>query len=149
MTKLSRRDVLAGLGSGTLMLKGGSLTSFTAKSAPNSEYLFEPGLNYLNTAALGPTPRSVLERVLKSWYELELNPVMMAYGYGAVHVTTDTARKQIAALINCNADELLITRSATEAMNSLALGVELNRGDRVLTTTVEHEGGLNGWEHLK
>ena len=73
----------------------------------------------------------------------------MAYNDGAVHTATDTAREQIAALINCTADELLITRSATAAMNSLALGMSLSRGDRVLTTDVEHEGGTNGWFYLK
>ena len=151
MTKLSRRDLLAGLGSGTVMLGGGSLARLTAANsvAANSEYLFEPGMNYLNTAALGPTTRSVLDAVLKSWYELELNPVMMAYANGAVHVATDEARKQIGSLINCDADELLLARSATDAMNSIALGVALNQGDRVLTTSAEHEGGLNGWEYLK
>ena len=136
------------------MLSGGSFS--LSKGSPvethladNSEYMFEPGLNYLNTAALGPTPRSVLDKVLKAWYELELDPVMMAYANGAAHVATDRAREQLAALINCNADELLITRSATEAMNTVALGLNLNRGDRVLTTDVEHEGGTNGWEYLK
>jgi selenocysteine lyase/cysteine desulfurase len=120
-----------------------------ARPMDNSEFLFEPGLNYLNTAALGPTPRTVLDKVLKAWYELELNPVAMAYGDGAVHVATDHAREQIAALIGCAADELLITRSATDAMNSVALGINLDRGDRVLTTDVEHEGGSICWSYLK
>jgi selenocysteine lyase/cysteine desulfurase len=120
-----------------------------ARPIVNSEYMFEPGLNYLNTAALGPTPRSVLDKVMKAWYELELNPVMMAYGNGAVHVATDRAREQVAALIGCTADELLITRSATDAMSSVALGLNLDRGDRVLTTDVEHEGGSVGWGYLK
>jgi selenocysteine lyase/cysteine desulfurase len=74
---------------------------------------------------------------------------MNAYGNGAVHVATDNAREQVAALIGCTADELLITRSATEAMNSVALGLNLERGDRVLTTDVEHEGGSVGWKYLK
>ena len=104
---------------------------------------------YLNTAALGPTTRSVLERTLAAWNELESDPVMMAYADGAVHTATDTAREQLADLINCMADELLFTRSATGAMNSLALGMNLSRGDRVLTTDVEHEGGTNGWFYLK
>ena len=34
-------------------------------------------------------------------------------------------------------------------MNTVALGLNLNRGDRVLTSDVEHEGGINGWEYLK
>ena len=154
MSKLSRRRLLAGLTSGALLVSGESFAwsegvDSEARLAGDSEYLFEPGLNYLNTAALGPTPRSVLDQVLKTWYELELNPVMMAYGNGAVHVATDKAREQVAALIGCSARELLITRCATEAMNSVALGLNPDRGDRVLTTDVEHEGGRVGWDYLK
>jgi selenocysteine lyase/cysteine desulfurase len=154
MTKLSRRALLAGLAGGAVLVSGESFArSEGARSimrlADNSEYLFEPKLNYLNTAALGPTPRTVLDKVLKAWYELELNPVMMAYGDGAVHVATDRAREQVAGLINCTADELLITRSATDAMNAVALGINLERGDHLLTTDVEHEGGSIGWEYLK
>ncbi|MDQ3820281.1 MAG: aminotransferase class V-fold PLP-dependent enzyme, partial [Acidobacteriota bacterium] len=103
----------------------------------------------MNTAALGPTPKAVLDQVLKAWYELELDPVMMAYGDGAVHVATDQARERLAALIGCTADELLITRSATDAMNCTGLGINLERGERVLTTDVEHEGGSVCWSYLK
>ena len=149
MNKLSRREMIGGLTSGALLLNGRSASAagVAALFSDKSEYLFEPGLNYLNTAALGPTPRSILDQVLKAWYELELDPVMMSYANGPSHVATDRAREQLATLLNCKADELLITRSATEAMNSIALGMNFNPGDRVLTTDVEHEGGINGWEY--
>jgi selenocysteine lyase/cysteine desulfurase len=154
MTKPSRREILSGLAGGALLLTGESraLSTVFDSASPrtdNSEYMFEPGLNYLNTAALGPTPRSILDKVLKAWTELESNPVMMAYGPGAVHVSTDKARAQVAALIGCSADEILFTRSATDAMNSVALSLNLERADRVLTTNVEHEGGMNGWNYMK
>ncbi len=154
MNKLSRRELLAGLTSGAFLLNAEPFArskgpELEARLADNSEYMFEPGLNYLNTAALGPTPRTVLDKVLKAWYELELDPVMMAYGMGAVHVETDHAREQVATLIGCTADELLISRSATDAMNCVALGLNLNPGDRVLTTDVEHEGGSICWSYLK
>ena len=154
MSKPSRREILSGLAGGALLLGAESRALSNAfasgsRLSDNSEYMFEPGLNYLNTAALGPTPRSVLDKVLKAWSELESNPVMMAYGNGAVHVATDKARGQVAALIGCSADELLFTRSATDAMNSFALSLNLERGDRVLITDVEHEGGTNAWTYLK
>lgn len=154
MSDLSRRELLASLAGGALLMSGESVAwsegvGSEARTADKSEYLFEPGLNYLNTAALGPTPLTVLDKVLKAWYELELNPVMMAYGDGAVHVATDYAREKVAALIGCTADELLITRSATDAMNCVALALNLDRGARVLTTDVEHEGGSICWSYLK
>ena len=154
MSKLSRRELLGGLTCGAFLVSGEPLAwsegvDPEARSANNSEYLFEPGLNYLNTAALGPTPRTVLDKVLKAWYDLELNPVTKGYGSGAVHLATDRAREQVAALIGCTADELLVTRSATDALNCAALGINLDRGDRVLTTDVEHEGGSVCWNYLK
>lgn len=154
MSNFSRRELLAALTSGALMLSGETVawsegTASETSLAENSEYLFEPGLNYLNTAALGPTPRSVLEKVLKAWYELELNPVIMSYNNGKVHLATDHAREQLAALIGCSSNELLITRCATDAMNAVAFGINLEPGDRVLTTDVEHEGGSLCWTFLR
>jgi selenocysteine lyase/cysteine desulfurase len=112
-----------------------------------SEYLLAPGLTYLNTASLGPTSRAVLDRTLETWRELESNPVAMAYGEGPVQAAADRARALMASVLNCTADEILITRSTTDAMNSLAQGIRLNSGDRVLTTDQEHDGGSVGWRY--
>jgi selenocysteine lyase/cysteine desulfurase len=112
----------------------------------DAPYLFAPGLTYLNTASLGPTPRAVLDRTLDAWRELETNPVYMAYGKGPAHVAADRTRTLAADLLACTADEILITRSTTDAMNSLALNLRLARGDRVLLTDQEHEGGSVGWQ---
>jgi selenocysteine lyase/cysteine desulfurase len=112
-----------------------------------SEYLLAPGLTYLNTASLGPTPRAVLNRTLETWNELESNPVYMAYGDGPSLAAADRTREQAAGLLGCTADEILISRSTTDAMNSLAQGVRLVQGDRVLLTDQEHEGGSLGWQY--
>ena len=112
----------------------------------DSPYLFASGLTYLNTASLGPTPRAVLDRTLDAWRELESNPVYMAYGSGPAHAAADRTRALAADLLGCAADEILITRSTTDAMNSLALNLRLTRGDRVLLTDQEHEGGSVGWQ---
>jgi selenocysteine lyase/cysteine desulfurase len=85
--------------------------------------------------------------MVDAWRELERNPVRMAYGDGAVHVATDGVRERTAAFLGCSADELLLTRSTTDAMNAVAMAVRLAPGDRVLTTNLEHEGGSNGWRY--
>jgi selenocysteine lyase/cysteine desulfurase len=118
-----------------------------AEPPTDSEYLFAPGLTYLNTASLGPTPRAVLNRTLEAWRELESNPVYMAYGSGPSHVAADRTRVLAADLLGCAADEILITRSTTDAMNSLAHAMRLKRGDRVLITDQEHDGGCVGWRY--
>ncbi len=151
MNSFSRRDALIGLlGVGGTLGVGEPLFGNTEPSNyADQEYMFAPGLTYLNTGSLGPTPRSVLEATLKAWHELETNPVGMTYNDGSVHKLTDTVREKLAKFIGSTADELLITRSTTDAMNAAALGIGIGRGDRVLTTDVEHEGGSVGWKYLK
>jgi selenocysteine lyase/cysteine desulfurase len=145
---VSRRELLSGLGfaAGASAL-GGNIAG--AYSTEVGEYGFAPGLIYLNTGSLGPTPRSVLDAVMKAWQQLETNPVAMSYGAGAVHALADKTRNAVAGLIGCSADEVLLTRSTTNAMNSAALGIDLVRGDRVLTTDSEHEGGSACWKYLE
>ena len=146
MKNLSRRELLL---SGVAGMAGAALwTNAQAAIADASEYMLQPGLIYLNTGSLAPTPRSILDTVLKAWHELETNPVAMSYG-GAVHSLADQTRNSVASLIGCSADEVLLTRSTTNAMNIAGLGIELAHGDRVLTTDVEHEGGSAAWKYLE
>ncbi len=140
----TRRTTLAAMG---LAPAGPSLALMP--SAPEAaEYGFAPGLAYLNTASLGPTPRGVREAMDRAWTELETNPVGMAYGDGDVLAQTDVARARIGAVLGCEADDLLLTRSTTDAMNIIAAATRLSEGDRVLTTDQEHEGGTYCWTNL-
>jgi selenocysteine lyase/cysteine desulfurase len=156
----TRRDFLAAVGLASTLAAAPNFLSASAlnlqeakqagKPASQSEYMLAPGLTYLNTASLGPTPRAVLDRTLQAWYELESEPVRMAYysEKDTVLVATDHVREQAASFLGCTTDEFLITRSTTDAMNSLALGMRINRDDHVLTTDQEHDGGSICWRYL-
>src|SRR6185503_4479936 len=147
MEKLNRREMLS---SGVAVIAGAALSNAYPAShstTNDGEYLFQPGLIYLNTGSLGPTPRSILEEVIKVWNQTETNPVAMSYG--RVQAIADRTRDAIAGLVRCSADEVLLTRSTTNAMNIAALGIDLSPGDRVLTTDAEHEGGTACWKYLE
>jgi selenocysteine lyase/cysteine desulfurase len=151
----SRRHVIAGLGAASFAGLAPAAEQGGAAGAPPTgrvsrygpDYMFQPGLVYLNTASLGPTPRPVFERVLQAWRELETNPVLNAYGSGSVLAAADAARGEAAGLLGCTADEILITRGTTDGMITLANAVRLERGDHILTTDQEHEGGEACWAH--
>lgn len=147
MNNLSRREMLYGIAgmAGAAALTGNARAAVLTDAG---EYGLQPGLIYLNTGSLGPTPRSIFDEVLKAWNDLELNPVNKAYG-GTTHTLADKTRNAVAGLIGCTADEVLLTRSTTNAMTIAGLGMELARGDRALTTDVEHEGGSAVWKHLE
>ena len=117
-------------------------------TAAESDSLLTPGVAYLNTGSLGPCSRAVLNRTIEEWTAVETNPVAMVYGDGEAHKRTDRVRERAALFLGCEADRLMITRSTTEAMNTVAQGMLLERGDRVLTTDQEHHGGSVCWTYL-
>ena len=142
---LTRREMFSGI-AGTLAAS--CLAQGNTALAEGGEYMFAPGLIYLNTGSLGPTPRPIFDEVLKAWTDLEMNPVGKAYG-GTTNTLAEKTREEVAGLIGCSADEVLLTRSTTNAMTSAGLGLDLSRGDRGLPTDVEHEGGSAVWKHLE
>src|SRR5262249_8949665 len=49
-------------------------------------------------------------------------------------------RRTLASLVGADADEIAITHHTTEWMNIFRWGLPWQRGDRVVTTTLEHAG---------
>src|SRR5437899_2508283 len=118
----------------------------TARQPSAADFLFKPGLAYLNTGALGPTPRPVLDRVLSASQTLESDPCYQ--GYGPLRQEMETVRASAASFLHCDPDEIVLTDSTTAGMNAIALGLGLGDGDRVLTSNQEHLGGRMCWNHL-
>jgi selenocysteine lyase/cysteine desulfurase len=149
----TRRDFLAVTGAASLWTAG----LFGADAAADLEnlipdgiddYLLTPGLVYLNTGSTGPSTKTVLERTIAAWRQLETNPVKEAYGAEGLLGSAEKVREQAAAFLGCSSEELLITRSTSEAMNTVAQSMRLSAGDRVLSTDQEHEGGTDCWKYL-
>jgi selenocysteine lyase/cysteine desulfurase len=145
-----RRRFLGSMGIAAAATLAPPTAGLGAPEAPaaGAGFLLEPGLVYLNTASVGPSSRAVLDRAIDVWRAIEANPVATIYGNGAAHRAIDAVYQQAAAFLGCAVDELLFTRSTTEAMNSVATGISWMAGDRVLTTDQEHDGGSLGWRHV-
>lgn len=156
-TTQSRRAFLSSMGA----LSAAGLVSRDAwKIAPHSthsraarglaaapdDFMFAPGLVYLQTGSLGPSPRQVMDRTIAAWKQLELNPSF--YAYGDDERAMENVRAQAAQFINCKTEELVLTRCTTEGMNSVAQGLTFKPGYRVLTTDQEHPGGRHCWDYV-
>ena len=110
------------------------------------DFAFAPGLVYLQTGSLGPTPRPVRERTMAFWTELDTDPAGL--GYGAHEHAMEDVRANAARFIGCRTEELVLTRCTTEGMNWVATGMTWSAGDRVLTTDQEHPGGRVCWDYV-
>ena len=99
-------------------------------------------LVYLNAGTNGPIPRRAADAA-----RTELADELASGRSGEAHWERSQAldaalRQRVAALLGCEADELALTRSTTDGVNSVIAGLGLRAGDEVLTSDEEHPGLL-------
>ena len=99
--------------------------------------------NFLNNGTLGVVPKPVLKTV-EDYMEKSAGLLMDEYprwGYE----TLDEWRGEMASYVGCKTSEICFTHNATEALSTVAAGVDLKEGDEVLLTDQEHPSGRSGW----
>ena len=109
-----------------------------------SEQFLLPGWRaFLNNGSLGVAPRPVVHAIAD--YLNRSAALLMddcpRWGYE----TLDDMRQELASFFGCDKDELALTHNATEAMNTIANGLDLKEGDEVVLTDQEHPSGLCPW----
>lgn len=100
--------------------------------------------NFLNNGSLGITPRPVL-KAMEEFMEGAAGLVSDQYprwGYE----TLDEERAVMASFVGCKKDELAFVHNATEAMSTIAAGIDMKAGEEVLITDQEHVSGQNPWK---
>jgi cysteine desulfurase len=96
---------------------------------------------YLDYNATTPIAREVAEAMAPYLYEHFGNP-SSSHPYGvATKRAVEAARAQVAALLNCQPNEVIFTSGGTESNNYAIKGVALanrERGNHIITTAIEH-----------
>ena len=112
-----------------------------------SQFILDKGLTYMNNASLGMPPAVVAEAVCKGYEAISKEPL-----HGK-HDLQDNITKEVipnlAKTFGAEADEIVLTRNASEALHLQAIGLELKRGDEVIITTQEHPAGHRPWMFRK
>jgi selenocysteine lyase/cysteine desulfurase len=143
---------LASLGLGNELAQAVEQAASSPTSLPRSPeearsaMLLPKDLAYFNCGTLGPSPRCVLEESFEAWRKMEQDPA--DEGFGTFLGLAEQTRAKAAKLLGCQKDEIVITRNTTEGMNTVAQGLDWQKGDRVLTTDHEHEGGSVCWKYF-
>ena len=86
---------------------------------------------FLNNGSLGVAPRPVLAVVgdyLERSAALELDYPYPRWGYE----TLDEYREELAGFLGCKKDELALMHNATEALSTVAAGIDLKPGDTIV-----------------
>jgi isopenicillin-N epimerase len=101
---------------------------------------------YLNTGSLGPCPVQIIDAMHALTRQLEMNPVRE--NWGPLGNQMELVRKKVADFIHAEVEEIVLTRNTTEGLNLIAQSLQLNEGDEIITTNLEHGGGEVGLNFL-
>ena len=105
---------------------------------------------FFNTGTLGAMPRVVVARMTEHLHKSAANMAEWDYeGDGDImsgYFPYTEIRQKAARLINSDVKEIALTENVTMAMSFVAMGIELEKGDEVLTSNQEHPGGISSWQ---
>ena len=98
----------------------------------------------LNNGGVCPSPSHVLEAMIRDLrFSNELPAVHM---WSVLEPRIESVRRDLAADFGCDPEELAITRNASEALETLIFGMDLQPGDEVLVTNQNYGRMLTSWD---
>ncbi|MEI6292274.1 MAG: aminotransferase class V-fold PLP-dependent enzyme [Methanomicrobiales archaeon] len=102
---------------------------------------------YLDSASMGLSPEPVLQVMLE--YERNYRSNIGKNAHRLSGIATQRyhhAHEKVASFLGGSTGELVFTKNATEALNIVAHGISWQKGDRIITTVLEHHSNLLPWK---
>lgn len=98
---------------------------------------------YLNTGTNGPMPRPAYDALMEGAREDFMAGRAGYAKFEHMFSMQRQARSAVARLLGCDDDEITLTHNTTEGMNIALHGLAWQPGDEVITSSMEHPGGLH------
>ena len=97
---------------------------------------------YLNTGTCGPLPRRTVQAMQETMIE-ELEQGRIAPNhYPGIMAARTAAKQSVADVLGCDPSSVSIAGRTTDGMNIAIAGYRWQQGDEIITSNIEHPGGL-------
>jgi len=98
----------------------------------------------LNNGGVSPTPSHVLEGMIR---DLRFsNELPVEHMWRILEPRVESVRRELAREFGCDAEEMAVTRNASESQETMIFGVDLRSGDEVLLTNQNYPRMITAWE---
>src|SRR5512144_1655099 len=98
----------------------------------------------LNNGGVCPSPR-VVQEAMKRYLDLS-NEAPVYTMWQLLEPQVESVRRGLAREFGCDPEEIAITRNASEGLETVQLGLELQRGDEVITTNQDYPRMITCWQ---
>ena len=107
-------------------------------------YTVTPQLINLNNGGVAPSPKTVQE-AMKRFHDYS-NEAPSYYMWRILDQGREPLRRNLARIAGCQQEEIAIQRNASEALETVIFGLNLQRGDEVVLAKQDYPNTINAWK---
>ena len=98
----------------------------------------------LNNGGISPTPTHVLEQMIR---DLKfVNELPVEHNWRILEPRMESTRRELAKEFGCDPEEMAVVRNASEGLETMILGIDLQRGDEVVITNQNYGRMITTWQ---
>ena len=146
---MTRRQLLTALAAAAVK----SVEGQTPEAAASNEdfwlqartaFTVDRNLLNFNNGSVCPAPKIVQEAMERYWTVTNLSPSFYVDEFLAPEA--EVVRAELAREFGCDPEELALTRNTSEGLHNVICGLDLQRGDEVVTTTQDYPSMITSFE---
>lgn len=107
-------------------------------------FVVDRNLINLNNGGVSPSPKVVVETEMRLLEMENMTPTY--YMWRILDPGVENVRRRLARAFGCDPEEIAITRNASEALENIQFGLDLKRGDEVITTNQDYPRMISSWQ---
>lgn len=113
--------------------------------------ILKSGIIYMDNAASSLTPEPVLQKMLEFYHDYRANVERGVHRFSQkASEEYEQVHRKVAKFINAGSDDMIVlTKNTTESINIVANGLDWKKGDKVVTTLIEHHSNFITWLRLR
>lgn len=107
-------------------------------------YTVAPNFINLNNGGVSPAPKTVAE-AMKRNYDI-CNEGPSYFMWRVIDLGREPLRKNLAQVAGCDPEEIAMQRNASEALETVIFGIELQAGDEVVLSKQDYPNMIGAWK---
>ncbi|MFI5135266.1 MAG: aminotransferase class V-fold PLP-dependent enzyme [Chitinophagales bacterium] len=142
--KISLSEISSALNSKKNLSKEQLATDEDFWAMIRNAYTVSPSIINLNNGGVSPQTEHVQEM---QWKYIQMcNEAPSYYMWRILDQGREPLRQKLADLAGCSAEELAINRNATESLDTVIFGLQLQKDDEVILTKQDYPNMINAWK---